>query len=201
VVPVAGGRAAGHRGARPPMRWRRAWPALALLAVLALDAVKAARAWPIPVVGVLDEPAHLLTAWLLLAAVPPLAARLPFRWVLVGAVAVDLDHLPLYAFGGPVAEPDGRPVTHSALAVLLLLAAARLRPRHTDLLLGLATGLVLHLVRDVAGGPGIPLLWPLADAGLRLPYAVYATVLVVAAGVATVRSSPARGNRGDPPRT
>ncbi len=174
------------------MRVAPAWPVLALLVVLALDAVKAARAWPVPVVGVLDEPAHLLTAWLVLAAVPALAVRVPLRWVLVGAVAIDLDHLPLYAFGGPVAEPDGRPVTHSALTVLLILAAARVRPRHRHLLLGLATGLVLHLVRDVAGGPGIPLLWPLADAGVRVPYGVLAAVLLFATTVATTRALRAR---------
>jgi len=38
-----------------------------------------------------------------------------------------------------------------------------------------------------AAGPGVPLLWPLHDSAVRVPYAAYLAVLVVAVGVATWR--------------
>jgi inner membrane protein len=36
----------------------------AVVTILVLDAVASARQWPLVVQGLLDEPAHLLTAWL-----------------------------------------------------------------------------------------------------------------------------------------
>ena len=167
-------------------------PVLALAAVCALDAVQAARSWPVPVVGLLDEPAHLLTAWLALAAIG-CGTRAVAPWVLVGAVAVDVDHIPLYLWSGPVAHPGSRPVTHSALTVVVLLAlAAGTRSRTRTALAGSAAGVVLHLVRDVAGGPGIPLLWPLDGSDVRLPYGAYLAVLVLATGVAVLQAARQR---------
>ena len=167
-------------------------PLLALAGVCALDAVQAARAWPVPVVGLLDEPAHLLTAWLALAALGlgglrgGMSALLP--WVLIGSVALDIDHIPLYLWGEPVAHHGSRPVTHAAVSVVVLLAVAALaRGRGRTAAAGLAAGVALHLVRDVATGPGIPLLWPLDGTDVRLPYAAYLAVVVVAAAVALVR--------------
>ena len=168
-------------------------PLLALAGMCALDAVQAARAWPVPVVGLLDEPAHLLTAWLALAALGlgalpgTRSALLP--WVLIGSVALDVDHVPLYLWGEPVAHQWSRPVTHGAVTVVvLLLVALPARARMRTAAVGLAAGVVLHLVRDVATGPGIPLLWPLDPMDVRLPYAAYLAVLVVAAALAVLRA-------------
>lgn len=61
---------------------RAAAPAVALLAIGVLDSVAAIRPWPLPVVGLLDEPGHLLTAWLVLAASPGMRRRLDPGWVL-----------------------------------------------------------------------------------------------------------------------
>ncbi|MGY2078730.1 metal-dependent hydrolase [Modestobacter sp. SYSU DS0657] len=176
-----------------------AWPVVALSALVALDAIAAGRDWPIPVIGLLDEPAHLITAWLVLTAAPWLSDRVPTGWVLAGAVAIDLDHIPLYLFGGPTATPGGRPVTHALLTVaaLALLGAASRRWRRP--LLALALGVLLHLARDVAIGPGVPLLWPLADTGVRIPWGAYAAALVVVTALAVRRR--ARDHRVAPPPT
>lgn len=169
---------------------QRAAPVLALLAVCALDAVLAARRWPVPVTGLLDEPAHLLTAWLVLAALGLGHLRAPVvRWVLAGAVLLDLDHVPLYLWGGPVAQQGSRPVAHAAatIAVLLLLAALA-RGRARTAALGLGAGVALHLVRDVVGAPGIPLLWPVDAGDVLLPYGGYLALLTLVTAVATLRA-------------
>jgi inner membrane protein len=169
-------------------------PVAALVAICAVDAVLAARSWSVPVTGLLDEPAHLLTAWLVLAALglAGLGGRpspvLP--WALVGSVALDVDHIPLYLWSEPVAAPGSRPVTHSAVTVAVLLLLAVLRTRARTAALGLAAGVALHLVRDVVSGPGIPLLWPLSPANAELPYAVYLAVLLLAAALAVRRAWP-----------
>ncbi|MGY5891587.1 metal-dependent hydrolase [Blastococcus deserti] len=146
------------------------------------------RSWPVPVVALLDEPAHLLTAWLVLSALPGERPRAWVPWALVGAVAIDVDHLPLYLSSADVAAPGGRPFSHSpATLAVLAVTAAGTRGRLRTAALGLAGGVVLHLLRDLATGPGVPLLWPLTDAGVRVPYAAYLAVLAAVAGVAAAR--------------
>jgi inner membrane protein len=158
----------------------------ALGIVLGLDAIAAAGHWSLLVRGLLDEPAHLLTAWLLLAAILPARLNGVRAWALVGAVAIDVDHVPLYLWGVG-AGPGGRPVTHSLLAVAALVAVALIWKRARGPLGGLALGLLLHLVRDSATGPGVPLLGPLEDGRLLVPYVVYACVIVVATTGAVLR--------------
>jgi inner membrane protein len=143
---------------------------------------------PLLVTAVLDEPAHLLTAGLLLAAVLPWRARAVAPWALAGAVLIDLDHLPFYLWGALTSEDAGRPVTHSLAAAAALTAAAAVAPgRLRAALSGLALGVGLHLVRDLATGPGVPLWWPVEDDGVLVPYAWYALVLGIATAVAVGR--------------
>jgi len=165
---------------------RAAGPVAALAATVALDLLQSAHGWPVPVVGLLDEPAHLLTAWLALAACSPRTARLRLLpWVLLGAVAIDLDHVPLYlGADGITADGGGRPVTHSLLTVAVLLALAVVAGRPLS---GLAAGVGLHLARDLATGPGVPLLWPMDSSDVRIPYLPYLLFLVVLTLVATGR--------------
>jgi inner membrane protein len=166
-------------------------PVLALAAVCALDAVLRAESWPVVVAGLLDEPAHLLTAWLVLVALGlgGLRGTAVLPWVLVGSVGLDVDHIPLYLWSEPVALPGSRPVTHSAVtvAVLLLVAAATTRRVRTAAL-GLGAGVALHLVRDVVSGPGIPLLWPLTPSNVLLPYGAYLAVLLIVTVLAVARA-------------
>jgi inner membrane protein len=157
-------------------------PAAALVAVVLLDVALAARSWPIPVEAALDEPAHLLTAWLLLSAAG--VRRGPvLLWALAGSVLIDLDHVPLY-LGAPVTAGGGRPVSHSLAFLLALLAAAWAWRSQRLRLAGLAAGVGLHVVRDVALGPGVPLLWPVVAESVRVPYPAYLGVLVVATALA-----------------
>jgi inner membrane protein len=146
--------------------------------------------------GALDEPGHLLTAWLVLNAVPAARGRI-WRWALLGAVLIDLDHVPLVLWGGPVTEFGGRPVTHSLATVAVLAAAALAAPRLRIPAGGLAVGVLLHLLRDLATGPGVPLLWPLRPENVLVPYWVYALLVVAAAVVPPAVPAPA----GRSPRT
>jgi inner membrane protein len=156
----------GARRLRPILRLVA--PILAVLGIVALDLVAAVRSWPIPVKGLLDEPAHLLTACVALSVYAPGRTR-AWPWVLLGAVAIDLDHIPLYLWGGPVATGGGRPVTHSATTVAALLVIALVVPKVRTAASGLAAGVLLHFVRDIATGPGVPLLWPLHPDPARSP--------------------------------
>lgn len=80
---------------------------------------------------------------------------------LIASVAVDLDHTPRYL---GVGNPNQRPVTHSLATVLVVVVAAALSCRHRAVLVGAATGLLVHFARDIAEGPpGVKMLWPLQD--------------------------------------
>jgi inner membrane protein len=165
--------------------------------IVGLDRIAAARSWPVPVIGMLDEPAHLLTAWLVLNAFARGRTRY-WSWVLLGAVAIDVDHIPLYLWGAPVAVGGGRPVTHSLLSVLLLLAVAGAVRHARSVLVGLAAGVLLHLLRDVATGPGVPLLWPVQSGNVLVQYWVY--VLLLGVTVVAQQLLPRKMPCADAPR-
>ncbi|HEV7188881.1 MAG TPA: metal-dependent hydrolase [Blastococcus sp.] len=168
---------------------RRAWvPPVALATIVVLDLVGALRSWPVVLEGPRDETAHLLTAWLFLASAVPADRRRFCGWVLAGAVLLDLDHIPLLLWEVGAAAPNGRPVTHGLVTVLVLLAGAALVRRWRVPLLALALGVGLHLVRDLGTGPGVPLLWPLTPASVQVPYVAYLAV-VAALTVGAVRAA------------
>ena len=111
---------------------------------------------------------------------------------LAASVALDLDHLPLY-LGAPMGA-EGRPPTHSLLTVAVLATGGLLMRRHRSDLLAGSLGVALHLVRDVATGPGVPLWWPISSHPVIAPYAGYAVLLCLAAAATPavkVRSLPA----------
>jgi inner membrane protein len=162
-------------------------PVGALALVVAVDAVARSREWPVLVVGLLDEPAHLATAVIFLAAFLPRRALALLPWALAASVLIDLDHVPLYLRGVLADANGGRPVTHSLTTVAVLLAAGAAFSRLRSPLVGLALGVVLHLVRDLATGPGLSPLWPVNPAAVRLPYVAYLVPLSLVAALATVR--------------
>lgn len=169
--------------------------------VLLVDALIAAHAWPVPLLGPLDWTGHLATTALALLAAERLGLRAAPRLLLVvlaSSVLIDLDHVPLYLGVPGVEGAGGRPLTHSLVAVTAVLAVAAVR--HSRTLLAVAAGLALHLVRDSSTGPGIPLLWP-ADVVVHLPYAPYAVLLGVLALVAALPDRAGQGAVGSsPPR-
>jgi len=160
-----------------------ALPVLCLVVVLGLDAVAGSRSWPVPLAALLDEPAHLMTAWIVLAAAGSQRVRRVAGWALLGAVAIDLDHVLLYLGWWHVAPDGGRPFTHSLATVVVLLATAA-APAVRIPALGLAVGVVLHLFRDLGTGPGVPLWWPLSGHSVTIPYRAYVAVLTLATIVA-----------------
>jgi inner membrane protein len=113
--------------------------------------------FPWPAKAVCDEAAHLATTALV---VSPFASRPDRRLVLgalVGSVALDADHIPIYA---GLLPDRGRPKTHSLATVAFVAAiACLLPPQRRGFLSGLGVGLASHLLRDALTG-GAPLLWP-----------------------------------------
>lgn len=147
----------------------------------------------------LDETAHLLTALLLLQALPRRQRAGLIGPALLASVAIDLDHIPqdlgfqFLTLGTP------RPYPHSLLTPLLLLAPALAFRRRRALFLGLALGVMLHFFRDLAegGGSGVSLLWPLSEHSYGYPHATYVALMICVAaadiglGLLSRRARPA----------
>jgi inner membrane protein len=135
--------------------------------------------------ALIDEPAHLATCAVallaLVAAGVPVSRRFAIAALLAGT-AIDIDHLPGYLGSHLLmASSMPRPYSHSILTVALLLALGLyLRGDRREFSFGLAFGVAAHLCRDLATGPGVPLLWPLSAAPISVSYAVYAAVLLIA---------------------
>jgi inner membrane protein len=150
--------------APPPLsaRMRLGRPAVmaaAVTVILLVDRSIWRPSCPWAVKGVGDETAHLATTALLLA---PFAARVDTPVVLaalVGSVALDVDHVPVYA---RLLSDDRRPGTHSIATPAVVAAIGclpGLRREQRRVVWGLCAGLASHLLRDVLTG-GAPLLWP-----------------------------------------
>jgi inner membrane protein len=142
------------------------WALPVLLAGIALAFDAADRRIPFAVLatGPVDEVAHLATGALGLLALACFidAPRRFYVAGLIASVAIDLDHIADYL--GLMGHQPGRPVTHSLTTVLVIVVAATLSRRHRAVLAGAATGLLIHLARDIAEGPpGVRMLWPLRD--------------------------------------
>jgi membrane-bound metal-dependent hydrolase YbcI (DUF457 family) len=147
--------------------------------------------------GAIDEPAHLATCAIALLAVLAVAGpRISWRFALaalIASVAIDLDHIPRYLGSHVLTGSLSRPYTHSVLLVIVLVAVGSLvrGGKARQVLFGVAFGVSAHLLRDLATGPGISFLWPLADESIRVPYAAYAAALVLAMSVLLPWRSPA----------
>jgi inner membrane protein len=139
--------------------------------------------------GVADETAHLLTAILLLSLLPKALPDRFFAGALVGAVAIDLDHLPLILGSDLLTRETNRPLSHSLLSIMVALALAAIAPaRWRATLLGIGAGFALHFWRDMATSTaGVPLLWPLQKTGFVLPYSVYFASLIACVAVMAAR--------------
>lgn len=152
---------------------RRALAAAGCLATIAVaDYVIHRRRPRWIVVGLVDHPAHVATAFLL--------RRQPNAAYLAGSLLPDVDHIPLGLRAVHPDPADPRPVTHCLLPVLPVAAINR----------DAAAGMLAHFVRDLGVGTGVPLLWPLSGKHIRVPYAVYA-VLIFAAAYSRSRPSGA----------
>ncbi len=153
--------------------------------------------------GLVDEPAHLATCAVALLALLALGSQLPARFVvaaLIASVAIDLDHIPGYLGWDWMAGSLARPYSHSLLLVAVFAGLALLsRNRKLRLAsLGLAFGVSMHLLRDLATGPGVPLAWPVSSEIVSTPYAVFAGSLALMIGAAAIPRLLAPGRRLGP---
>ena len=134
--------------------------------------------------GLADEVAHLMTTLICLAAVR--AIGIPVHWLagVVGAVVLDLDHIPMLLDLVDPVQGSSRPESHSlAPVVAVLVLGVIIRPWRLALLT-LAFAMSTHLLRDAATGFA-PVWWPLYDAPVHLRYSAYLLVLVTLATVTT----------------
>lgn len=144
--------------------------------------------------GMVDEPAHLATALVVLGAITRFRGSPPepkFGWTMLAcSVLVDVDHLP--AEFGTTALTDGtpRPYTHALWTVIVLVLAwavvrhltvrtGRPRPATAELILaGAAWGVAAHFLRDIVTAP-MSFWWPVTDAAMQLPHWWYVVALLV----------------------
>lgn len=166
-------------------------PVLLLGVIAAMDRALQQRGLGVLATGLLDEPAHAATATLTLltgAGWPSLRRHRSFALsAIAAAMAIDVDHLPIY-LGFPQFAELGRPVTHSLTTAAVLALAWLISGRRWPIVAGAAVGVLLHFVRDVFTGPGVPLYWPLSDSIERLPYRDYWWLMVSLTALATLRA-------------
>jgi inner membrane protein len=160
--------------------WIKLWAVPSLLAGVALAFDAADRRVPFSVLasGPLDEVAHLASGALGLLALACFidAPRRFYVAGLIASVAIDLDHIPLYLGLGNQGQ---RPVTHSLATVVVIVAAAAASRRHRAVLVGVATGLLIHFARDIAEGPpGVRMLWPLRDTAWAASYGWFLGMII-----------------------
>jgi hypothetical protein len=157
--------------------------------------------------GLLDWPAHLATALVILGAMIRLRGALPdqrFGWTMLAcSVLIDVDHLPA-EFGSQVlTNGTPRPYTHALWTVIVLALAwvvarffvirsGRPRPATVELILaGAASGVAAHFVRDIATAP-MSFWWPVTDMAVQVPYRWYVLALGVIIAIGPIR-------KGTPP--
>ena len=159
--------------------WTGVLPTLALSTILLIDDALEWSERRFLTAAVADETAHLLTALLIITALPRRLSPVTIASTLATAVLIDLDHVPLLLGSNLLTQQTGRPVTHAMWTVALALTlAVTTGDRVRSALIGVSLGLITHFVRDVAStSAGVPLLWPLSSHGFTIRYAVYGTVL------------------------
>lgn len=140
--------------------------------------------------GPLDEVAHAFTTLLVFWALGPRACRRFLLPALVASVAIDIDHVPALLGQDFLTDGAPRPYTHSLLTVGLLLIAALAWRRRVDLLLGLAAGVAIHFMRDLAEpGSGVALLWPASNRSFSVAHVWYVALMGAVVLIAGVRSA------------
>lgn len=157
----------------------------ALAAILLVDRWLGSGTHALLPTGIADETAHVLTMALILGAWPGAIGARFVAGALIGAVVIDLDHLPLILGSDLLTRETNRPLTHGLLIVVLVAGLALLLPpRWRPFALGVAVGLMAHYFRDMATSTaGVPLLWPLAMTGFTIPYSWYVGLLICLAGL------------------
>jgi inner membrane protein len=175
-------------------------PVVLLAVVVVVDAWRDGAQLDLLRDAVTDELAHAATALIaLLALAGPvrlIRASAFTSAAVLGSVLIDLDHLPIYAGLDGYAHA-GRPYSHSLATVTVLLVLSRAVPAVSQLCAGAAAGVLLHLLRDAATGPGVPLLWPSTTHHVLVPYAAYLALTAGLAACAVCRAAVRPGSGAD----
>ena len=151
---------------------------LAAVWILVLHVVLQELRFPLFVLGPLDWSAHVATALILLANLPLSTGHSFATAALVAAMAIDLDHVPGYLGTDILTAGTPRPYTHSLATVLLGAGAGAVLSGSARMIaLGAAFGVLAHLLRDIATGDGVALLWPLTETGVRVPFWIEAAAI------------------------
>jgi hypothetical protein len=149
------------------------------------------------VFGVSDELAHECTGILVLWLLGRRATSRFLAGMMIGSVAIDLDHVPGYLGFNGLTAATPRPYPHSLLTIAALVAGILLARRRRDLLIGLTLGTAIHLWRDLAeSGAGVSLLWPFSDHSFTLSHASYVAVM---AAVVAIDALIWRPTNAEPP--
>ncbi len=152
--------------------------------------------------GLLDWPAHLTTALVILGALVRVRGALPdrrFGWTMLAcSVLIDLDHLPAELGSQVLTNGTPRPYTHALWTVIVLAVAwavarffvirsGQSRPATVGLVLaGAASGVAAHFVRDIATAP-MSFWWPFTDMAVEVPYWWYVLALAVIIAIGPIR--------------
>lgn len=163
--------------------WRRfAFGLLLFLLILTIDRWMSGGVHTLLAIGIADETAHLSTMVIVLLAFPIFRNAGFILGCLVGSVAIDVDHIPLFLGSDILTADTNRPFTHGLLTMGIVLALSLVVGGSWRAFgLGLVVGLSAHLLRDMATSTaGVPLLWPAVGTGFMLPYPLYAAVLALA---------------------
>ena len=127
--------------------------------------------------GPLDWSAHVATALILLANLPLSTGHPSATAALVAAMAIDLDHVPGYLGTDILTAGTPRPTRTRCTVLLGAGAGAVLSGSARMIALGVAFGVLAHLLRDIATGDGVALLWPLTETGVRVPFWIEAAAI------------------------
>ena len=152
--------------------------------------------------GLVDEPAHLATALVVLGAITRFRGSPPETKfscsMLVCSVLIDVDHLPAEFGTNALTNGTPRPYTHALWTVMVLALAwtvaryltirtNRRRPATAELILaGAALGTAAHFLRDIATAP-MSFWWPVTDVAVQVPYWWYVVALLVIIALPPVR--------------
>ena len=164
--------------------------------------------------GLLDWPAHLATALVILGALIRVRGALPdrrFGWpMLACSVLIDIDHLPVEFGSQALTNGTPRPYTH-ALWVVIVLAISwatarfivvrfgRTRPTTGELILaGAVWGVAAHFIRDIATAP-MSFWWPITDTAVEVPYWWYVVLLVAIIAIRPVQRRDGFTKIAEPP--
>jgi hypothetical protein len=163
--------------------------------------------------GMLDWPAHLATALVILGAMIRVLKALPdqrFGWTMLAcSMLIDIDHLPAEFGSNGLTNGTPRPYTH-ALWIVVVLALAwvtarffmvrygQSRPATVELILsGAAWGIAAHFVRDIATAP-MSFWWPVTNVAVEVPYWWYVVALAVIIAIGPIpRVARARTRRSN----